>query len=297
MAVKLIYNELIQELDGNGAPYAGAQIFTYSGGSSTKLTTYKDSSGSTSNTNPIVLDANGRIPFAIWGTVGSTYKFVLAPSNDTDPPVSPIWTLDGITGINDATASLDEWVAGPTPTFINTTQFSLVGDQTSIFTINRRLKFSVTAGTVYARITVSSYTSLTTVTVQLDGSQTLDSGLSAVSYSLLSAKNQSIPHRIGTTSGTNTYTANIGIVSYNVGDEYEIKVASANTSTTPTFAFDGLSAITIIRSDGTSLLSGDMSGQHTFRYDGTNMVLLNPLARTSTGGGTGGLIFVYRNFT
>lgn len=297
MSVKLWLNELEQFSDGNGAPYAGAKIFTYVAGSSTKLATYKTIVGNTSNTNPIVLDANGRLPFAVWLTEGSSYKIVLAPANDSDPPLSPIWTLDNVTGINDGSSSMSEWVAGPTPTYISASSFTLSGDQTVIFSINRRLRFTVTAGTVYGRITNSVFGALTTVTVQMDGSQILDAGLSTVDYALLSSKNSSVPHRIGTTSGINTYTANLGIASYNIGDEYVVKVASASTSTTPTFAFDGLAAKTTIRPDGSALLSGDMNGQHTLRYDGTNMVLLNPLVRVSTGGGTGGLIYVYRNFT
>ncbi len=202
MAVKLCYNEITQFSDGNGAPYAGAQLFTYSAGSSTKLGTYKTSAGSTSNTNPIVLDANGRIPFPIWLTAGSSYKFVLAPANDTDPPVSPIWSLDDITGINDSSSALDQWVTGPTPTYVSATQFTLVGDQTTTFHVGRRVKTTNSGGTAYSTISVSAYTALTTITVVND-STTLDAGLSAVSYSLLSSTNDAIPRAYSPTNSGN----------------------------------------------------------------------------------------------
>jgi microcystin-dependent protein len=50
----------------------------------------------------------------------------------------------------------------------------------------------VTAGTVYGRISASAFASVTTVTVVLD-SGALDSGLSAVSYGLISPTNTSAP--------------------------------------------------------------------------------------------------------
>lgn len=193
MAVKLWSNRIEQFVDGTGVPRSGAKLFTYVGGSvNTKQTTYTESTGSTPNTNPIVLDSAGRIPQPIWLTTGVSYKFVLAPPTDTDPPTSPIDTLDVITGINDSSSSQSEWIAGPTPTFVSTTQFTLAGDQTANFSVGRRIKATVTAGTVYGRITVSAFAVLTTITVVLD-SGNLDSGLSAISYGILSAANSSIP--------------------------------------------------------------------------------------------------------
>lgn len=212
MTVKLAYNELEQFLDGNANPYSGGLLFTYSAGSSTKLNTYKTSAGNTANTNPIVLDSNGRIPYAIWLTSGSTYKFVLAPSTDTDPPISPIWSLDDISGINDTSVSLDQWISGPTPTYVSTTSFTLVGDQTSTFNVGRRVKTTNSGGTIYSTITASAYTSLTTITVAND-SGTLDSGLSAVSYGLLTSTNISIPggSRPASTQYTGIFNANIPV--------------------------------------------------------------------------------------
>ncbi len=81
--------------DNNGAPLVGGQLFTYIAGTSTKIATYKDSSGGPTNTNPIVLDFRGE--GHIWLDQALTYKFVLAPAGDTDPPTRPIWTVDNIT--------------------------------------------------------------------------------------------------------------------------------------------------------------------------------------------------------
>ena len=121
-----------------------------------------------------------------------SYKFVLTSPTDTDPPVASTRTIDNVSGVNDTTVTSDQWVAGPTPTFVSTTSFTLVGDQTSTFHVGRRVKTTNSGGTIYSRITVSAFTALTTITVVND-SGVLDSGLSAVSYGLLSATNPSIP--------------------------------------------------------------------------------------------------------
>lgn len=177
----------------NGIPAAGALLFTYAAGSSTKQTTYTDEAGTTPQANPIVLNARGEPASPIWLMEGLSYKFVLAPSDDTDPPASPIRTIDDVSGVNDSSTSISQWVeSGATPTYVNATQFTVPGDKTSDFTVNRRVKCTTTGGTVYGYISVSAYTSLTTVTVVLD-SGTLDSGLSSVELGLITPSNTSLP--------------------------------------------------------------------------------------------------------
>ena len=81
--------------DATGAPYAGAKLYFYSSGTSSKLSTYSDSGLTIANTNPVVLDSAGRLPNAVFLQV-LQYKVVLAPSTDTDPPTAPIWTQDPV---------------------------------------------------------------------------------------------------------------------------------------------------------------------------------------------------------
>lgn len=76
-----------------GLPLVGGQLFTYVAGTTTKIATYKDAAG-TPNTNPIILNFRGEAN--VWLDVTKTYKFVLAPRTDTDPPSNPIWTVDNI---------------------------------------------------------------------------------------------------------------------------------------------------------------------------------------------------------
>jgi hypothetical protein len=197
MAVLLspLFNNDGAQIDSSGDPRSGAKLFTYLAGTSTKVTTYQESTGVTPHTNPIVLNANGLPPAPIWLTTGSTYKFVLAPSGDTDPPASAILTIDNISAVNDtaAAATSTEWTAsGMTPTQTGATTFTVAGDQTTVLHVGRRLKTTNTGGTVYATIIRSVFTSLTTVTVLTD-SGSLDSGLSAFSYGIASADNTSLP--------------------------------------------------------------------------------------------------------
>lgn len=193
MAVKIAPDARRQFVNASGVPYSGAKLFYYASGSSTKQNTYTTSVGSVANSNPIVLDSAGRTPYGVWLTAGLTYKEVLAPSTDTDPPGSPIYTEDGISGINDTAVTVSQWGASAlTPTYISGTSFSVAGDQTSELHIGRRLQLSVTAGTVYARISNSVYGALTTVTVVMD-SGSLDSGLSSFNWSILTATNHALP--------------------------------------------------------------------------------------------------------
>jgi len=81
-------------LDNNGRPLVGGKLFTYIAGTTTKQPTYVDSVGVTQNSNPVILDYRGEANLWIPPNVG--YKFVLAPSTDTDPPTHPIWTIDQV---------------------------------------------------------------------------------------------------------------------------------------------------------------------------------------------------------
>lgn len=83
-----------QFFDNNGRPLVSGKLFTYRAGTSTKLATYTNSGGLTQNTNPIVLDFRGECN--LWIPPNVAYKYVLSPSTDTDPPTSPIWSVDNI---------------------------------------------------------------------------------------------------------------------------------------------------------------------------------------------------------
>lgn len=184
-------------IPGSATPGNGVLLFTYSSGTSTKVTVYKDSNGATPWTNPIVLDSGGNLPNGgvVWIPSGTMLTVKWCPSNDTDPPASPYRTIDAIAGVNDVTATgaVTEWVNGPTPTFVGASSFSLSGDQTSTFHVGRRTKTTNTGGTVYGRMTQVTFASGSTTVLQSNDSGSIDSGLSAVSYGFLAANQPSVP--------------------------------------------------------------------------------------------------------
>lgn len=180
-----------QFIPGGNTPANGGQLFFYLAGTSTKQSVYKDNAASSGAwSNPIVLDSGGNLPSGqeVWFSQGIAYKVVFAPANDTDPPASPYWSKDNLSGVNDvAASSISDWVADSTPTFVSATSFSLSGDQTAKYVKGRRIKTTNTSGTVYSTVVTSAFAAgSTTVTVVSDSGTQLDSGLSAVSYGLIS---------------------------------------------------------------------------------------------------------------
>lgn len=79
-----------QFFSNNGDVLAGGKIYTYEAGTTTLKDTYTDADGLAANTNPIILDANGRAN--IWLGDGA-YKFIIKTSADVT-----IQTVDDIAG-------------------------------------------------------------------------------------------------------------------------------------------------------------------------------------------------------
>ncbi|PVX77160.1 hypothetical protein [Paraburkholderia unamae] len=73
-----------------------------------------------------------------------------------------------------------EWInPALTPTYVSGTQFTVAGNQTSLYAVGRRVRTFNTGGTLYGTVTASAYSTVTTVTVAMD-SGSMDSGLSEV---------------------------------------------------------------------------------------------------------------------
>jgi hypothetical protein len=74
--------------DNNGQPLANGLLTTYAGGTNTPIATYVDSTGTTTNTNPIVLNARGEA--SIWLLPNVAYKYVLTDSAGNQIPGYPV---------------------------------------------------------------------------------------------------------------------------------------------------------------------------------------------------------------
>jgi len=125
-----------QFFDNNGAPLTGGKLYTYAAGTTTPQTTYTTSAGNVARTNPIVLNAAGRVSGSgeIWLTNGVFYKFVLQDANNV-----LIATYDNIAGINSVDAqdipylppftnSVETTVEDKLAQFVTPEDFGAVGD-------------------------------------------------------------------------------------------------------------------------------------------------------------------------
>jgi hypothetical protein len=74
--------DVIEQYDDNsGNPLNGGLLYTYSGGTSTPLALFTDSTGLIQHSNPIVLDSSGRPPGdGLWFTEGVAVKVVVKTS-------------------------------------------------------------------------------------------------------------------------------------------------------------------------------------------------------------------------
>lgn len=82
-----------------GVPLTGGKLYTYAAGTTTPQATYTSSTGLTANSNPIILNAAGRLASEVWLTSNLNYKFVLKTSTDVT-----IGTYDNIAGLLDSAA-------------------------------------------------------------------------------------------------------------------------------------------------------------------------------------------------
>ena len=136
----------LQFFGADGEPLVGGKLYSYAAGTSTPLATYTDSTGTTSNTNPIILDSRGEA--VVWLSTAA-YKIVLNTSTDT-----LIWTVDNVStlqGIIEAyeaaiaassgsslvgfiqagTGAVASTVQAKLRQYINAKDFGVVGDGTT----------------------------------------------------------------------------------------------------------------------------------------------------------------------
>jgi hypothetical protein len=151
---------------------------------------------------------------------------------------------------------------GDTPAYVSATQFTVPGNLTSRYVVGRRVRASVTAGTIYGTIGVSAFTSLTTVTVTWD-SGSLDSGLSEVNVGSLNPAAISIP-----SSWTMYGPGQAGNLTFSISDTgnpngVNIKFTGSGVNPTKYMRVQGGNLILLNSAGNTSLLTLDDSGNLT----------------------------------
>jgi len=199
MALYPLLTEKQTFFDANSNELSGGKLFIYQANTTTKVTTYAETDGLSANSNPIILNSRGEVPNGLYVDGAVQYKLVLAPSTDTDPPTSPIWTRDDLTPLGFVpVSSLSEWVAsGATATQTGSSTFTVPGDQRQVFQVGRRVRATITAAPQLSYGTVSAASfgaGITTVTLS-PVSTSLDSGMTGTipDVGLLTADNPSVP--------------------------------------------------------------------------------------------------------
>ena len=179
-----------QFTDLNGKPLVGGTLSTFLAGTSTPQTTFTTEAGNVPQGAVMTLNSYG-LPEngQVWINSGQPLDFILKDSAGV-----LIENFDNITGINDSSIVLDEWVLySGTFTYLSPNSFSVPGDQVNTFQVGRRVKTENTGGTSYGTILTSVYVNPNTTVTLTNTSGTLDSGLSSISYGFLAAQNSSLP--------------------------------------------------------------------------------------------------------
>jgi hypothetical protein len=118
-----------QFFTNTGAVLTGGKLYTYAAGTTTPQVSYTTNAGTVARTNPVVLDAAGRVPDSgeIWITV-QPYKFVLKDSNDV-----LIATYDNINGVGAAAYQIQNFTGTGSQTVFTLSTASLGEDYTFVY--------------------------------------------------------------------------------------------------------------------------------------------------------------------
>lgn len=93
MTAQLSPVPVFKAFGNDGEPLAGGFLYTYAAGTSTPQATYIDSTQTTQNTNPIILNARGEA--SVWLDISLTYKLFLT---DSVGNTIPGWPVDNVVG-------------------------------------------------------------------------------------------------------------------------------------------------------------------------------------------------------
>ena len=254
-----------QVMDANGDPYVGLRYFFYAAGTSTKVDTQTDSTGSTNNTNPVVFDAEGYPDgnVMIYGANNTGYKVVAAPPGTDDPPTSPLWTIDNIyPGI-----TVDgQWVNPYPAVYVSGTSFKVTAiDLTSLYEVGQRIYLEDTASASndrYANILTAVYVTDTTFTLfniedNTGAASTLHADMDNVYQHIISAittgaKAIAFQHSASNSIVTNQWLRGLQWVNAGTDFGFSVSETAANNTTYLQRAIDSNVGTIIMPSSGAS---------------------------------------------
>jgi hypothetical protein len=181
----------------NGSSIAASyKLFQYQAGSTTKANTYTDSTKNTANSNPMTLNADGRLDQDVY--IDQSMKFVLAASTAGDPPSSSVWTIDNALSTEQLWTTVSK-SANYTVAETDRDKLILVDATSGAITIS--LLAAATAGDGFQVAIKKTDSSTNAVTLDGNASETIDGSTTAS----LSTQNDVA---ILTCNGTGWYVTN-----------------------------------------------------------------------------------------
>lgn len=250
-----------QFLDNNGSPLSGGLLYTYQAGTALAANTYTSASGVTPNSNPVVMNAAGRVQGEIWLTQGQAYKFVLKTSTGVT-----LGTYDNIPGANDINILAEssgssligyQPLVGSATTVqaelraldLADTTFALKGANTDITSLASPALGAATATTAAVDINTTQVATTAFVIAQAATATPLVSGAAAVGTSKKYAREDHV-HPSSLISGTSVYAASgtsvdiTGIPSWVYRVTITFKDVSTNGTSIPLVQLIAGSAVT-----------------------------------------------------
>ncbi len=177
-----------QFFDNNGAVLNGGKIYQYQAGSfSIEQATYSEPTGSVPNSNPIVLDASGRIPVEMYLVDGQEYNLVLKNSSDTT--LMYVDNVIGLVSSSNSGGSTAIWSqATDAPTYSSGSQFVMPGDYTTQFAVGNRVQVKYLDNSFsYGTVSGSAFVDPNTLITLVNDSGVLNSSMTTVYSSLATA--------------------------------------------------------------------------------------------------------------
>lgn len=236
----------IQYTNSAGVPLSGALLFFYITGTSTKTNTYTSNTLAVANPNPVVLGSDGSVG-NVFLDPNVTYKVVLAPSTDSDPPTSPIWTADPVVDMAANVTAVFQVYNGDPNTHVAGNRGAVGGAGASVVwdTTDRLLWICVTTGNAanavwvqYGAILTGSVSFASTITPStITASQNdYDPGVGpdgSSAYSILRLQTDANWNITGLTGGSKGRLVFIE----NIGTSFRITLTNQDSASTTTNRF------------------------------------------------------------
>jgi hypothetical protein len=195
MAVSIVGTKFRAWSSVDGSPLAFGKVYTYQSGTNTPKVTYTTEGQETANANPVILNAAGYADIYLDGS----YKIVVTDANDVE-----VHTTDPVT---DNGRQASGWVLQKSATYVDPNEFTVNGNETAIFAVDRGVRVYQNGGYIYGSV-VSAVYSAGVTTVTIDSDDILDISMEYVDVALVQL------NQFGVQPITKRTLGNVGIYAF-----------------------------------------------------------------------------------